>query len=75
MTRRRRRRNRACPRSRRREADEEEEDGVTEEEGVPEAGTATQQEKQLRGTFANVNQQPREKMHEMVVYSLTAVRT
>ena len=70
--RRRRRRKRARPRSRRREAEEEEEDGVTEEEGVPEAGTVTQPEDSLRETFVQMKK-PREKTHEVVVYCLTAV--
>ena len=63
-------RRRACPRSRHREAEEEEGDGVTEEEGVPEAGAVTQQGHPLRETFVKMNKQLREKMHEMAVYFL-----
>ena len=58
---------RACRRSRRR-SEAEEEDGVTEEEGVPEAGTVTQPDNPLCETIAQMAQ-----MHEMVVNFLTAV--
>ena len=48
---------------------------MTGEEGVPEAGAVTQQEKPLRETFVKLTKQLREKMHEMVMYLLTVVRT
>ena len=47
---------------------------MTEEEGVPEVGTVTQQENPLRETFVKSNKYLREQMHEMVVYFLTGVR-